>query len=218
VSAAEWEIYESQRNARDHERSTISTIGFQTANPLPIYSPTSPESYVGALSNTISQLMNFEPPLAQIETVVKLDVSSPALEYLDAAVKLAHVAIDNVIAALANGSPLTDRLHDLVDMARDEYPETDIPSYTSIVSLGRLLSEFPRMRTPDISLLPTGSLWLSWATQGVQSGLSIFRDGTVSFGLVVTGTGRPAHINFAGPVQSVIPRIMREDAVRGLIS
>jgi hypothetical protein len=229
VSAAEWEIVDQQRSAKPHEagRATVdssSSMSRRQNSPIMIsLVEAALEMAIGqpvrAISNTSSKLLNLELSLPSTAAAKPSIGASPALEhYLREAVTVAHGAINNLIAPLPNGAALADRLHELVDFARDEYPETDIPSHTSIATLGRFFSGYPGIVAPELSLLPSGSLWLSWKKPGANSGLSIFRDGSMSFGLVVSGSGRPTHVNFAGTMHSVVPRIVREEATRGLIT
>jgi hypothetical protein len=228
VSAVEWDILRfsgapdggARTKALPEEPiSSSSTIHVNTLSMLADFTAGLQEFAVAtaplAISNTISQLIKFELPKRPAISY-GLSYESPVLGHLDNAVTLAHRATDSLLANLPNGAPLSARLHELIDLAKEEYPDTEIPSYTSIATLRRFIVEGAGVAPPDLSLLSSGSIWLSWASNSVNSGLAIFRDGTVSFGLLVTGQGRPTHVNFAGTLQSVLPRIIREQAARGM--
>jgi hypothetical protein len=63
---------------------------------------------------------------------------------------------------------------------------------------------------PGISLLPSGSIWLSWSTDHDQIGLVLLRDGSLAAGIVSREAARPTRINFSGQFSAVLQRIENE--------
>lgn len=133
---------------------------------------------------------------------------SPLELFLNEKVRDAHAAAKG----LAQSNPLFEdyaiRLGELIDLARDEYPETDIPSPASIKAFAKMLSAFSQLRAPSLSLLPSGALWLSWKkAQHGTGGMAIFRDGTASFAMLLDNPERPTrpiHVNVSGDLKSVL--------------
>ncbi len=222
MSAADWELVQaiSRRKPSVPTASSVSTIFLSnSAGPqlgaATIAQPALSAGALSAVSNTYSGYMQLQMIYTTALPIVGYAIpQSPIVQYLDRSVQIVQDAIDELISPLPNGGAIAARMHELVGYAKDEYPETDIPSYTSIAALRRFLTAHARLAAPSISLLPSGSIWLSWRDGAVRAGLSIFRDGSASFGLLLPGRVRPTHINFAGSLETVIPRIVREESAR----
>lgn len=105
-------------------------------------------------------------------------------------------------------TPHASRILDLVDAAAEEYPETDIPSPATITAFSQVLSRMPDMRPPELSLLSSGALWLSWRDAAYGSGgMAIFQDCTASFAMLLLNPqrpNRPEHFNVSGALDSVL--------------
>lgn len=149
--------------------------------------------------------------LQSTTSIGRAPAESPLVKFRDEAVATAHLAIDDPSNGLTRDVSLCTRLHELVAMAQEEYPETGIPSPTAIGALGRLLAESAgTLRAPSISLLPSGALWLGWRSDGARAGMALFPDGSASLGLVLPGTVRKSHVNFSGAFDEVLGRMMAE--------
>ncbi len=144
-------------------------------------------------------------------SIGRAPTESPLVKFRDEAVAAAHRAIDDPSNGLTRDTALCARLHELVGAAREEYPETGIPSPTAIAALGRLLAESAgAFRAPSISLLPSGALWLGWRGGGARAGFALLQDGSASFGLVQQGAVRKTHVNFSGSIEAVFRRVLGE--------
>lgn len=133
---------------------------------------------------------------------------SPLIRFRDQAVASAHRAIDEPANGLTRDAA---RLHELVDLAREEYPETGIPSPTVIAALGRFVTESAgALRAPSISFLPSGALWLGWRSSGARAAFVVLQDGSASFGLLASGPVRKTHVNFSSDFDTVFQRMLAE--------
>lgn len=206
MSTTEWRVIDVQRaKAPEAAPVLLALSSFAFGYPVIVDNP-----QVGAAP--LQKFVNSEGSSSIV------DLLSPLLRYRDEGFQRARLAIDDLIVPLENGPELAARLRELLEFAKDEYPETGIPTYTSIAALHRFLLECAGIVAPALALLPSGSIWLSWRSQRFDAGLSIFRDGTASFGLLLAGAARPTHVNFAGSLDEVISRMLNEQGIRSLFS
>jgi hypothetical protein len=73
------------------------------------------------------------------------------------------------------------RLTTLIDAAREEYPETDIPNQSVLESALQFLRSRKDLQTPLFALTSVGGLWLEWrGAEGRAAALEFKRDGSVN--------------------------------------
>lgn len=75
---------------------------------------------------------------------------------------------------------LVRRLLELVDMAADEYPETDIPNQQTLDSVLSLFSMRRDVRDPMLGLTAAGSIWAEWRDGTQSAAIEFLRNGSVN--------------------------------------
>ena len=133
---------------------------------------------------------------------------SPLDKFRDDKASLARVEIDRLQAKF----PLfVTRLKELIGIAVDVYPATDIPSATALQRLAEVVEAFGLTSRPTITLTASGAIWLEWSDgDGSRAALSISRDGRVSFGMLLPNNVRPwakTHSNIAGDIESIASHV-----------
>jgi hypothetical protein len=112
---------------------------------------------------------------------------------------------------IAGARPIRDRLFGLIRATEVETPASPMPSANSVEALAEFLDEAgERVSAPAVSLLPSGSIWLSWSREGSRVGLAIHRDGSASVGVRSTNRFRPINSNHGGPVSEIVAALRRD--------
>lgn len=75
---------------------------------------------------------------------------------------------------------LVVRLEDLIAAAKEEYPETKIPTPQSISSALTFFASNPQLREPTLSLTPGGNVWAEWRIGANRSAaIEFLRNGSL---------------------------------------
>ena len=132
---------------------------------------------VGGIWGTIAAAL--EAPAVRISGFPE----DPVIEWRDYKVQAATEAIESSLPDFEYPRDVKLRLKELVAIATEEYPETDIPSQVALAAFGRFACELgPQAAAPRLSLTPAGDLVAEWgAIDGKRAALQFLPDSTVNF-------------------------------------
>lgn len=105
---------------------------------------------------------------------------NPFDSVLNAKVETATGTIQHYVSR-GLASAIGQRLIALVDAAREEYPETDIPNQHVLESAIQFLRSRKNLQVPLFALTSVGGVWVEWrGAAGRAAALEFKRDGTVN--------------------------------------
>jgi hypothetical protein len=106
----------------------------------------------------------------------------PVIEWRDYKNRAALNAINTLLGAYPHLHDIQARLTDLIAMATEEYPETDIPNSAAIGSFSALMQTHKFRVSPRISLTPGGHLVAEWGpSEGRSVAFQFLADSTINF-------------------------------------
>jgi hypothetical protein len=157
-----------------------------------------------------STLRHIEPDLGQLK--------DPVIEWRD---YKKRVALDAIASWFKDSPPflshVESRLADLIVMATEEYPETDIPNVTAIGLFAEFVQRVRVRRAPRIGLTPGGHIVAEWGpSDGRRAALQFLPDTTINFSARIPDPakgGRSMPIYGATSLAALYQRIQNDPAL-----
>jgi hypothetical protein len=194
VSTVEAEVFEKRRRkplsgyasaeTRVYSPATMPEVGWATYtyDRVPLSGRThhraSSISDYGVVIRTVGESYPVSAPHRGTFVVVTTDdenQGNPFEEFVRSKVRAAHAAIDTWVSEKNADPALARRIADLVDMAAEEYPDTEIPSRHVLDNVFGFFRTGAALRRPLLALTSPGGVWAEWHVDETHTAALEFR-------------------------------------------
>jgi len=132
------------------------------------------------------------PQNVLVLTTAECDQRDPFIELRDTKVNAAKATIAFWALNREAGAALVRRLTELVDMACEEYPDTEIPGQQTLDSVFSFFRARKDVRDPTVTLTASGGVWLEWRPDPHHSAaLEFRRNGLVNLAALFPDPDQP---------------------------
>ena len=138
------------------------------------------------------------PPVVYVAFTSKK--RSPFEELPDTRARRATALVEEWLAKRQVTASTAKRLLELINIAHEEYPETEIPSEESLLSTLRFFRGVrDHLRSPSITLTASSGVWIEWRSNAKRAALEFKRDGSVNLAAFYPDPDQPMMpASFAG--------------------